>query len=522
MNQQQFVFDSKTKMFTIGLMVVGLLSLLVTMFGADADMGYIRTWTSFLHNSVFFIGIAFAALFFLATHTMAWGGWYITFKRIPEAMSMFLPVGIILIVLLGIGLAMDLPGSELLYIWTNESLLNSEDKEHYDALLDHKSSFLNLTNFFLTAVVVGVWALFAFVIRKLSVEQDQKPGLREGNLFKIRFWSAIFLPVAGFSSAYAIWLWVMSIDAHWYSTLFAWYASVSMWVSFVCLMYLVILFLRAKGLLQNFTVEHMHDIGKYIFGFSVFWTYLWFSQFLLIWYANNGEETQYFYIRFEQFKPIFFINFGINFLLPFFVLMMNSSKRTLGTLGFVAGMVFLGHWIDFFQMIRPGVWYNYEHSLHHDHDHDHDHSKGGHGENTYKLGSEEAPKAVLSYYQNAPEQDGDKPTDHDDHDHDGHEHTQGDGHAHTQTAEVLYEGAAVRLHKPGAKETHGHGDEHGHGDQHHGPGFTLGIHFPGIPEIGVMLGFLGLFLFVTFTALSKASLLAANDPFLDESEHHHT
>lgn len=518
-----FVFDGKLKIFTLSLTVVGALCLLLTYFtGGEHD--YIRFWTNLLHNTVFFTGIAFASLFFIATHTVAWGGWQTVFKRIPEAMMMFLPVGLVLIGVIGVMVSADMTGTDFLYLWSDEEALKT------DELLIHKSAFLNPMNYFLTLAVVALWAGFAYIIRKLSIEQDGNRALRKVNYEKIHMWAAIFLPIAGFSSAYAIWQWVMSVDVHWYSTLFAWYATVSVWVSAICLMFLIILFLKSRGHLQYFTKEHMHDIGKYIFGFSIFWTYLWFSQFMLIWYANNGEETQYYFLRFEQFSPIFFLNLLINFVLPFFVLMMNTSKRNNGTLGFMAGIVLLGHWVDYYQMIKPGVWYNWEHAQHAKHETHGDDDHKEHGD-VYKLNEENnVPKAVLTTYSddqhgeethtNEPpttteegdttSAEGNETEEHGD----AHEDTDahGDEHGHTTTA---------------GHDDHGHGGGDAHGEEHdhaahdHGHQFVMGIQFPGLLELGTMLGFLGLFLFVTFTFLSKASLMPKNDPYVDESKHHH-
>jgi len=487
-NNQTFIFDGKTKLFTIALMAVGAVCLALSYF-TDADHLHIRFWTNFLQNSVFFVGIAFAAVLFLATHTMAWGGWFAIFKRIPEAMMTFLYPGIIIVAILGGCVMMGAEGTELLYLWNDKDYLQP-GTEHFDALAHHKSAFVNPLNYLLTAVVIAIWSFFAFMMRKLSIKQDSTPfSVTKSNDLpeitkKIRLYSAVFLPIAGFSSAYAIWQWIMSVDTHWYSTLFAWYVTVSMWVSFCCLMFLIILFLKSRGLMTGFTKEHMHDIGKYIFGFSIFWTYLWFSQFLLIWYANNGEETQYFFIRFEQFKVVFFANLIINFITPFFVLMMNSTKRTLGTLGFMAGLLFIGHWLDFYQMVRPGVWYNYEHKSHigmlHN-SHDAHHNDDAHGENTYKF---DGGKAVLTQDTHHNDTHGSEAHGHDDH-------------------------------------AHGH-DSHGHDAHAHEKQFLVGVHIPGVLDLGSMLGFLGLFLFVTFSSLSRASLYPKNDPYLAESEHHHS
>lgn len=475
-NNETFIFDGKTKLFTIVLMAIGAVCLALSYVSGTPEMGHMRFWTNYLHNSVFFTGIAFTAVLFLAAHALSWGGWIVVFKRVPEAFMSFLYVSIVLFLILGIAIMIGADGTELLYLWNNQDYLDV-NSPNFDALAFHKSAFVNPIAYLLTVLVIGSWTLFAFLFRRVSLKEDKTPyTITEGNsvpdnVRKTRIYAAAFLPIAGFSSAYAIWQWVMSVDTHWYSTLFAWYATVSMWVSMLAMTFMIIIFLRSRGLLQKFTDEHMHDIGKYIFGFSVFWAYLWFSQFMLIWYANNGEETQYFFIRLEQFKFIFFANLIINFVVPFLVLMMNSSKRTLGTLGFISGLVFLGHWLDFYQMIKPGVWYNYEHKMHLVHT---EHSKE-HSENTYNLNS--TPKPVLTTYQ----EDG---HDHAGHDHAGHDHA-GHDHAHTPHSEA-------------------------------------GVHIPGFLEFGTMLGFLGLFLFVSFTSLSRASLYPANDPYILESETYDT
>jgi hypothetical protein len=538
----KFVFDAKLKLFTIVLIVIGAVSLGLTYY-TGSEHSHIRFWTNLLQNSVFFTGIAFASLFFIATHTVAWGGWQTIFKRIPEAMMMFMPVGIILLGLIALAVSMDANGTDFLYLWSDEEALKN------DRLVIHKSAFLNPFNYLLTLVVIGLWTLFALMIRRLSLQQDGNRGLRKVNYEKIHMWSAIFLPIAGFTSAFAIWQWVMSVDPHWYSTLFAWYATVSVWVSAICLMYLLIIFLQTRGHFQYFTKEHTHDLGKYVFGFSVFWTYLWFSQFMLIWYANNGEETQYYFLRFEQFRPVFFLNLIINFVIPFLSLMMNSAKRAKGTLGFMAGLVLLGHWLDYYQMIKPGVWYNWEHAQHAKHEHGHEghdgHEKGheghdghekGHEHNenkeqdshkdhkehseTYRLTEQDA-KPVLTDFQGAKDTHS--------HDKNGHTNVSPDSakvekdslhdHSHDSTAHAGHDHGTAHTdeHNHDAHAT----DEHAHDAHAHGPSFVMGIHFPGFYELGTMIGFLGLFLFVTFSFLSSASLMPKNDPYVDESKNHH-
>jgi Ni/Fe-hydrogenase subunit HybB-like protein len=119
---------------------------------------------------------------------------------------------------------------------------------------------------------------------------------------------------------------------------------------------LFIVFLKNRGQLEYVTEEHLHDIGKFMFAFSVFWTYLWFSQYMLIWYANIPEETGYFKIRVQgPFRGIFFLNLIINFLCPFLILMKKSAKRNYTLITVMAVLIIFGHWIDFWQMVMPGT-----------------------------------------------------------------------------------------------------------------------------------------------------------------------
>ena len=168
----------------------------------------------------------------------------------------------------------------------------------------------------------------------------------------------------------------MSLDAHWYSTMFAWYSTASWFVTMIALTILILLYLKANGYYDNVTGEHIHDIGKFLFAFSIFWTYLWFSQYMLIWYANIGEETIYFRERMDKYPVLFYGNLIINFILPFFILLRNDTKRKFGSVGFVAGLVVLGHWWDYFLMVKPGALITASH--HGDHG-DHGHEAAGHG-----------------------------------------------------------------------------------------------------------------------------------------------
>jgi len=146
----------------------------------------------------------------------------------------------------------------------------------------------------------------------------------------------------------------MSIDVHWFSTLYGWYTFAGMWCSAMVVLVLLTLYLKKSGYLPNVNDSHIHDLGKWTFATSFLWSYLWFSQFMLIWYANIGEEVTYYMMRIENFKPLYFGMFLINFAFPMLILMSRDAKRHAGILTFVGLIILTGHWLDVYIMISAG------------------------------------------------------------------------------------------------------------------------------------------------------------------------
>ncbi len=343
---KNFTFTGGMRITLLVGMAIGLLSLGLTYLGDDGT--HTRFWSNLLHNSVFFTGIALMAGFFMCASITAWAGWYTTFKRVWESMSLFLIVGLVFMLIIGIGVWQ---GWNHLYHWADAETVVT------DTIINGKAGFLN-SGWYIGGTIIfgGLWYLILSRIRGLSIAEEKNGNDGDYNYHqKIRVWAVAYLPIAGFGSAALVWLWIMSVDAHWYSTLFAWYCGASWFVSMISMTLMLLMFLKGRGYFSSVTPEHIHDIGKLIFAFSIFWTYLWFSQYMLIWYANVGEETIYFKHRMDHYPVLFYGNIVINFLLPFFVLMRNSTKRKFGSVGFIAFVVFVGHWLDFFLMIKPGV-----------------------------------------------------------------------------------------------------------------------------------------------------------------------
>lgn len=341
----QYKLDRGLRLTLIAMIAIGIVSLVITYLGDDAV--HSRFWSNMLHNSVYFTGIGILAFFMWSVHITGWAGWNIVFRRVWEGFGLFIIPGMVLMLIIAAGIWGHW---HHLYHWADAEAVAA------DPVLDGKSSFLNKGWYtFGTLVVMGLWSFIILRMRAISKSEDASGDMNFKHEHKIRVWAAASLPLIGFGSAALIWQWVMSVDAHWYSTLFAWYNGASMLVGMLSLTILSIFYLQSRGYMRQVTSEHIHDLGKYLFAFSIFWTYLWFSQYMLIWYGNVGEETIYFKERIDSYPVLFYGNLIVNFILPFLVLMRNDTKRKLGTMVFVSIFVFLGHWMDFFLMVKPGV-----------------------------------------------------------------------------------------------------------------------------------------------------------------------
>ena len=353
--QDLYTAPKKYNMIAIAMMAVGIIAIIALWFTAGSSSDphqQARFWGALLHNSVYFLLVVNASMFFICATTLAWGGWQMAFRRVPEAISAAVPVvGTLATVIL---LAICFSDNHEIYHWSS-----SEHVQH-DPTLQHKAGFLN-KGFFATATVLTVilWSLLGYKMRSLSRKLDNDPlPTLEGKkkyIWNNTVWAALYCVVFALTVLSSIpWLWLMSIDAHWYSTMYSWYTFASTWVAGISLITLFVVYLKNTGHLPYVTNEHLHDLGKFMFAFSIFWTYLWFSQFMLIWYANIPEETVYYKPRTEgAYTAIFWTMFLINFLAPLLILMSRDSKRKYSTITFMSLLIIFGHWLDFFQMIFP-------------------------------------------------------------------------------------------------------------------------------------------------------------------------
>jgi hypothetical protein len=350
----EFTIPSKAKRLTLILIVIGVL-LLAAGIAVEATghhkahLGQ-RFLVSLLSNSFFFFAIGLGALFFLALQYATETGWYASIKRVIEAVTGYLPYGAGLMILTLLVITF-MDGAHI-YSWMDPETSNPAS-HHYDKIIAGKSAYLNKTFFWVrTLVYLGVYLLFWYGFRKRSRLEDQVGGtdIHFSNYRK----SAAFLVLFAYMSSTSAWDWIMSIDVHWYSTLFGWYVFAGMWVSAMVVIVCLVLYLKKLGYLPRVNESHIHDLGKWTFAISFLWSYLWFSQFMLIWYANIPEEVIYHQTRIEHFTFLYFGMFIVNFAFPMLLLMSRDAKRHAGILVFVGILILAGHWTDVWQMFVIG------------------------------------------------------------------------------------------------------------------------------------------------------------------------
>ncbi len=357
--EEKFIFTDKAKRLAFILMGAGLLLALIGYFTyqphiedftaeQNHHLPIKRLLASILFNGYYFFVIAATATAFLAINNLANTGWFTVVRRVIEAVTEFMPVGAIIVFAVVALSLLAFHGG--IYHWAHDGVMAQ------DALLAKKTWYLNKP-FFLIRIFVftGFWTVCAALFRKYSRNEDEIGGLT--NFDKTFRLSAAFMVIFGFTFSMFVWDVAMSTDAHWYSTIFTIYNFASAWASAMTVIYLLTWYLRTNGYLEGVASdEHMHDLGKWVFAVSMFWTYMWVAQFLLIWYANIPEEVAYYKPRmYGSYQFSFYFNLVCNFVIPFFLFMKRGAKRNRQLGMFVGAIILIGHWNDMYLMIMPGA-----------------------------------------------------------------------------------------------------------------------------------------------------------------------
>jgi NNP family nitrate/nitrite transporter-like MFS transporter len=323
--------------------LAGMLGVGVLGFMAGLYMDSTRLWPGFLLNAFYFLTLALGAVVFLSIHHVSNAGWSAALRRVPEAMMGYLPVGAAAMLLLFFG-------RHSIYEWTGGSLHDASEAMRV------KSSFLSTPFFFARmAVMLAIWVLLARLLWRQSRRQDEDGSLE--HTMKSKRYSAVFLALFAVTFSLASFDWLMSIEPEFYSTIYAFYCFSGLFLSGIAAITILVIMLRRRGLLTEISGEHLHNLGKLIFGFSTFWAYMWLSQYLLIYYANIPEETVYYLKRTSTFgwKAMFVANLLLNWIIPFLLLLSRKAKRSENWLLAASVVVLAGHWVDLYVMIFPGV-----------------------------------------------------------------------------------------------------------------------------------------------------------------------
>lgn len=331
-------FQTPAQLKTLLLVFIGIG---VATFAAAVMTQPARAWASFVQNHFYFMSLAIGGLFFAAIQWLTGAMWSAPIRRISESFTAYLPIAFVMVLILYFGM-------HQLYPWTH-----AEHVEH-DVVLQGKAGYLNIAFFMIrNLLAVGIWILFKKKLIGNSLAQDQSHDVRF--TLNNRTWVPGFLIFFALTFTMSSFDYFMSLDPHWFSTMFGVYCFAGLFYSVLALMCLIVLYLRARGLLTPFVNDnHLHDLGKFMFAFTVFWAYIGFCQFLLIWYANLPEETTYYLHRFEGswFSVSLFLLIG-KFLVPFFILLPRGSKRNPRTLAGVAVFMLVAQWIDDLWMVQP-------------------------------------------------------------------------------------------------------------------------------------------------------------------------
>lgn len=312
------------------------------LVGAGLAIEGARGWAALLHAGTYLVSLAATATLLVALAYVTGAGWSVVFRRIPEAIGSSVAWSALV-------LAPAMIGIGALYHWSHADALAE------DAVLAGKAPWLNVP-FFLArgAGYVAIWALFAWMLRRNSVAQD-----RDGDLARTRAnvrWSTLYIVVYGLTFVASSFDWLMSLDPHWFSTMWGVYNFAGSMVSALAVTLVAIVLMRKSGALPEVRDDHLHDLGRLLFGFTCFWAYIWFSQYMLIWYANIPEETGWFVHRAHGgWEVLFWATPIFLFVIPFFALLPRASKRSDSVLLHVSIVVLIGRWLDLYVTIQPTV-----------------------------------------------------------------------------------------------------------------------------------------------------------------------
>lgn len=343
----QLTISSRMKLSIMIAMAVGIVTFAVGLF-----MSHERIWQAFLLNLFYFTSLAVGGLFFAAVQYATKAGWSASIRRVSESLASFIPyafIGAMAVIFFG----------KFMFEWLDPNIVAQ------DELLLKKEAYLNFGFFTVrTVLFFAIWYVFGRLIIGNSIKQDTKPD----NIFTFKNVKLSIVFLIAFALSYSLFSvdFVMSLNPHWFSTIFGVYCFSGLFQSTLALLAILVVWLM-KGPLKGYVNEnHLHDIGKFLFAFTIFYAYIGFSQFMLVWYANLPEETIFFLHRANgAWLVISYSLLVFKFVVPFFMLSPRQAKRDACSLTRVSWLILVMQMVDSYWLIYPnfndgqavfGIW----------------------------------------------------------------------------------------------------------------------------------------------------------------------
>ena len=330
------------KIGTIAL-VLGIVFLGISVLGYMNDQAHF--YLNYLTAYIFWLSIALGGMFITMIHHVTNASWSTVIRRITENMAGTMPVFVILFIPV-------IFGTHDLFHWSHAEVMDP-GSDKFDALLYEKVGYLNPTFFYIRAVFyLTVWTFFSYMLRKKSIQQDSTGADYALPYKKL---SAPGLILFAITTTFASFDWMMSLDAHWFSTIFGVYFFSGVFLSGLTFLLILLIYLRSKKILHDVvSIEHYQDIAKFIFAFIIFWSYMAFSQYFLIWYANLPEENFWFLYRWDNsWQALSLLVIFGHFVFPFLALITRAAKRSVPFLLFMSVWIILMRLVDLYWIIMP-------------------------------------------------------------------------------------------------------------------------------------------------------------------------
>jgi hypothetical protein len=332
------------KTFKIVLIVLAALGLIAFLIGLSQAPD--ATWGGYLVAAYYFLSLSVGAAFFITIQSISQSGWSSAFRRVPEAMMAWLPWA-------GLSFLVLFFGVENIYQWAKEGAVSS------DELVRHKSVFMNVPFFFIRMILFFLlWSVFAYLLRKYSLEEDRLNTSDEKGIMalfrKSELYSKIFIFVLALTFTISSVDWIMSVETHWYSTIFAMKNFIAAFLHGVSIITLIVFLLHKRGFFPFLNKYHLHDFARYLFILCIIWGYMWFAQFMIIWYGNIPEETAFYYFRWQSgWKVMFWLQIILNWFIPFMILLPVKASRNINIITGAIIVLIIGQYIDLYVEVMP-------------------------------------------------------------------------------------------------------------------------------------------------------------------------